>query len=296
MNDLMTKSFLSYVELKKQAKIDVEEEGGQLSPSEEENLSLFFVEIEATKSEMEQISNLLSDLQRLDQETKSIHSAKILRGIRDQIDSGVVSILRKAGLIKAKLHSIDRSNLANRKISLAFVEGGAVDRTRVHITNGLRVKLREMMNDFQTVRERIISDHREALKKTYYNANGEFPNEEVLEKMMVSGNGEQVEICKDNSELYLENKERHEAVIVIKRSLDKLHQIFLDMAVLVEEQGEQMDNIEINVNNAGSFVSGGTNSLFYAKQMKKKGRKCCFAVWAVVLIILLVCFVGMLSS
>lgn len=41
-----------------------------------------------------------------------------------------------------------------------------------------------------------------------------------------------------------EIQERHDAVRDLERSLLDLHQIFLDMAVLVEAQGEQLDNIE----------------------------------------------------
>ena len=41
-----------------------------------------------------------------------------------------------------------------------------------------------------------------------------------------------------------EIQERHEAVKELERSLLDLHQIFLDMAVLVEAQGEMLDNIE----------------------------------------------------
>ena len=44
-----------------------------------------------------------------------------------------------------------------------------------------------------------------------------------------------------------EIQERHEAVKELERSLLDLHQIFLDMAVLVEAQGEMLDNIEAQV-------------------------------------------------
>jgi t-SNARE complex subunit (syntaxin) len=41
-----------------------------------------------------------------------------------------------------------------------------------------------------------------------------------------------------------EIQERHIAVKDLERQLLGLHQIFLDMAVLVEAQGEMLDNIE----------------------------------------------------
>ncbi|XWS67900.1 hypothetical protein CRYUN_Cryun04dG0044200 [Craigia yunnanensis] len=67
MNDLMTKSFLSYVELKKQAMKDIEAEGdlgvGQFDPRDEHNLSKFFEDVTLIKDDMEEITNLLRDLQ-----------------------------------------------------------------------------------------------------------------------------------------------------------------------------------------------------------------------------------------
>lgn len=44
-----------------------------------------------------------------------------------------------------------------------------------------------------------------------------------------------------------EIQERHRAVKDLEQSLLELHQMFLDMAVLVEAQGEMLDNIEKQV-------------------------------------------------
>ncbi|KAI5671226.1 hypothetical protein M9H77_11590 [Catharanthus roseus] len=307
MNDLMTKSFLSYVELKKQAQIDdddldterdLEKGCRPLNPTTDEeeqvNLSDFFGQVEVINGDIQEITNLLIDLQSLNEETKSVHSAKVLGGLRDRMDSDMVSVLRKAKIVKSKLESLDKSNMANRKTSVNFAQGTAIDRTRMSTTNGLKVKLKGIMNDFQDLREKILQEHKETLRRRYYNATGEVASEEVIEKM-VSGN-EKVEIFQGKMELDLENKERHEAALDIQRSLNKLHQVFLDMAVLVETQGEQIDDIEKNVAVAGSFIAGGTNSLFYAKQTKKKGKKWVYWVWVVVILILLVCFIAMLTT
>ncbi|PWA34224.1 Syntaxin, N-terminal [Artemisia annua] len=113
---------------------------------------------------------------------------------------------------------------------------------------------------YPALRDKIVSDHKKNLKRSYYNEMGEYPSEAMVENML-SGSGK---------DLVLETKERHEVVNDIKRSLNKLHQVFLDMAVLVETQGQGLNDIEENVTEAGSFVSGGTDSLFYAKKMKNK--------------------------
>ncbi|OVA07053.1 Target SNARE coiled-coil domain [Macleaya cordata] len=297
MNDLMTKSFLSYVELKKQAMKDLETgpdiEMGRLGPTDEENLSQFFEVVGLIKTEMEEIRNLLVDLQDLNEETKSTHSAKVLRGLRDRMDSDMVTVLRKAKIIKARLESLDKSNVANREFSLSYREGSPVDRTRISVTNGLRIKLRDLMNDFKTLRERIVAEHKEGLKRRYFNATGEVPSEEVIDKIISEGG--QVEVFAGQAELNLENQERQKAVKEIQRSLMELHQVFLDMAVMVEGQGEQMDDIEMNVARAGEMISGGTDRLVAANSVKKKDRRTVIMCWVWVLVLVLF-LVGLVST
>jgi syntaxin 1B/2/3 len=198
-----------------------------------------------------------------------------LKGIRDRINSDMVTILRKAKKIKSRLESLDQSNVANRRLSKAYKEGSSVDRTRVSVTNGLRVKLRDMMHDFQALRENILKDHKEGLKRRYYNATGEHPTEEMIERMILRGEKERV--FEGKAELVMENLERHEALKKIQRSLTELHQVFLDMAILVEIQGDEINVIEENVAGAANHISGGTNGLYYADQMKRRGSHwaCC---------------------
>ncbi|KAL8266098.1 hypothetical protein R6Q59_003442 [Mikania micrantha] len=297
MNDLMTKSFLSYAELKKQAQIDIKSQeidvelgiqDPKLSPSDEVYLSKFFQEIEAIKSTMEEITNLLTDLQNLNEETKSTHSAKVLRGLRDRMESDMTAVLRKANVVLARLECLESSTTCK--------ENTAVGRTRVLVTNGLRVKLKKTMNEFQDLRDKIVSDHKDYLKRRYFNETGEYPSDEMMETM-ASGSGEVFEMIEDKMGLVMDTKERHEAVMDLKKSLNKLHQVFLDMAVLVEEQGQNLDDIEDNVAKAGSFVSGGTDALFYAKQQKDKQRNSWVClIWGMVVIIIVVCCIAMLSA
>ncbi|CAK7339590.1 unnamed protein product [Dovyalis caffra] len=298
MNDLMTRSFLSYVELKKQAqkdlKAELDIESGQANPADEPNLSQFFQEVNGIKTEMEEITNLLFDLQTLNEESKSTHSAKVLRGIRDRMESDMVAVLRKAKAVKSRLESLDRSNISNRKVSELYKEGSPVDRTRISVANGLRVRLREIMNEFQILREKILSDYKDDLKRRYYTATGEEPSEEVIEKMISGGWG--VQIFEGKGVVDLKSKERQEAVMDLQRSMKRLHQVFLDMAVLIETQGEKMNDIEENLAKAGGFVSGGTNSLYYANQMKKKRKTWCLWVFAVMVIIILVCIISTWAS
>ncbi|OWM74618.1 hypothetical protein CDL15_Pgr005198 [Punica granatum] len=294
---------VSLYELKKQARKDLESkiyselEAGQRQPDSavEGSLSQFFQEVSMIKLEMEDISNLLLDLRALNEESKSALSAKVLRGLRDRMKSDSISVQWKAVSVKTRLHSLDRSNATSH-------EGAAVGQTRASVTNGLRTKLAGMMRDFQALREKINSDRKEELRRRYFNSTGEEPSEEMIEKMMASVSvsssfsrpGEKKIEFLDGKEK--EMKDDHKAGMEIHRSLEKLHQIFLDMAVIVEAQGEKVDEIKDNVASGGWYVSGGTDSLYYANQMNKKNKNWVRWVGLVVLIILLVYLVSLFAS
>lgn len=65
--------------------------------------------------------------------------------------------------------------------------------------------------------------------------------------------------------------------------------MFLDMAVLVQSQGEQLDDIESQVNRANSFVRGGAQQLEVARKHQKNTRKwACFGILLLLIIILII--------
>lgn len=89
-----------------------------------------------------------------------------------------------------------------------------------------------------------------------------------------------------------EIQERHDAVKEMEKNLKELHQVFLDMAVLVQAQGEQLDDIEAHLNRANSYIRGGTQQLQTARTHQKNTRKwTCFGITLLLIIILVVVLV-----
>lgn len=87
-------------------------------------------------------------------------------------------------------------------------------------------------------------------------------------------------------ETVVEIQDRHDAAKEIEKSLLELHQIFLDMAVMVEAQGEKMDDIEHHVVNAAQYVNDGAKNLKTAKKYQKSSRRC-MCIGAIILLILI---------
>ena len=66
---------------------------------------------------------------------------------------------------------------------------------------------------------------------------------------------------------------RHADLMKLETSIKELHHMFLDMAMLVEGQGELMDRIEYQVGLTKDYVEEGTRELNQAARAKDKARK-----------------------
>ncbi|KAJ0013826.1 hypothetical protein Pint_20235 [Pistacia integerrima] len=303
MNDLMTKSFTSYVDLKKEAMKDLEAgpdfdvEMASSANTMDQNLNLFLEEAENVKKEMGEIREILDRLQEANEQSKSLHKSEALKSLRNEINKDIVTVLKRAKTIRSHLEDMDRANAANKRLS-GCKEGTPLYRTRIAVTNGLRKKLKELMMDFQGLRQKTMTEYKETVGRRYFTVTGEYPNEDVIEKIISDGgNGGEEFLTRAIQEhgrgkvleTVVEIQDRHDAAKEIEKSLLELHQIFLDMAVMVEAQGEQMDDIQHHVMNASHYVKDGTKELKTAKNYQKSSRKwMCVGVILLLLIILLI--------
>ncbi|XP_004306480.1 PREDICTED: syntaxin-related protein KNOLLE [Fragaria vesca subsp. vesca] len=296
MNDLMTKSFTNYVDLKKEAMKDLDLEAGnlELSTNMHSDMGLFLEEAEKVKQEMACVRDILGRLQQANEESKSLHKSEALQSLRNRINADILSVLKQARTIRCHLEDMDRANAANKRLSGAK-EGTPIYRTRMAVTNGLRKKLKELMMEFQGLRQRMMSEYKETVGRRYFTVTGEKADEEVIEKIISNGGEEfMARAVQEHGrgkvlETVVEIQDRHDAAKDIEKSLLELHQVFLDMAVMVEAQGEQMDDIEHHVINASQYVKDGTKQLNTAKGYQRSTRKwMCIGLIILLILILLI--------
>lgn len=81
---------------------------------------------------------------------------------------------------------------------------------------------------------------------------------------------------------------RHGEFMKLEKQIEEVAQLFKEIAVLVESQGEMVDNIYQNVLNAEVLVEKGTDNLEKAEKSQKSARKkkaICFSILFVVILI-----------
>lgn len=106
----------------------------------------------------------------------------------------------------------------------------------------------------------ILSDDRDAHCVLFHSQD---TTNEDLDEMIESGD---VSVFTEGYLMETENQkrmladvtQRRDQILELERSIKELHDLFVDMALLVQSQGELVDNIERNVTRATDAVVSGT--------------------------------------
>ncbi|PIA31944.1 hypothetical protein AQUCO_04700067v1 [Aquilegia coerulea] len=280
----------------KQPRRDRSIEMGAQFPSgnSDSSMEAFFKQVRELEKQMDKLSQLLQKLQVANEESKTVTKASTMKAIKQRMAKDIDEVGKIARKIKTKLDEIDKDNAANRQ-KPGCGKGTGVDRSRVAMTNALKKKLKERMTDFQILRKNIQDEYRDVVERRVFTVTGNRPDDETIDQLIETGNSEQI-FHKAIQEMgrgqvldtVEEIQERHDAVKEIEKKLLDLHQVFLDMAVLVDAQGDLMDNIEIQVTNAVDHVQSGNTALTTAKNLQKKSRKCMMIAITILLIIAII--------
>ena len=80
---------------------------------------------------------------------------------------------------------------------------------------------------------------------------------------------------------------------MLEASVAELHQMFLDFALLTEQQGELLDQIEYQVKSASDYIEEGNKEVAEAIEIQKSIRKkqCCIIMTVLIVIGIIVAII-----
>ncbi|EFJ22520.1 hypothetical protein SELMODRAFT_443146 [Selaginella moellendorffii] len=291
MNDLLAGS-------SPQARISGDSNGDLEAGVANTGMEDFLQEVGHITTSMGQIRKNLHKLQEAHEESKTVTKAAAMKALKKRMEADVDEVSKAARKIKVKLEALDKSNISNRK-KPGCGEGSSIDRQRMSMTATLKKKLKDLMGEFQDLRQKFQDEYREVVERRIFTVTGKRPEENMIEQLIETGDSESIfqKAIQEQGrgqilDTVAEIQERHDAVKDMEKKLLELHQIFLDMAVLVEAQGEMLDNIETQVSKAVDHVQAGTSALKRTKQLQRSKRKwMCIAI-IILLIVIAVIVVG----
>ncbi|XP_075754542.1 syntaxin-2 isoform X2 [Pelodiscus sinensis] len=228
--------------------------------------------------QVEEIRNSITKIAQNVEEVKKKHSIILSAPnpegrTKEELEDLNKEIKKIANKIRAKLKAIEQT----------FVQDGHVNRTSVDLRirksqhSILSHKFVEVMteyNETQTLfRERSKGRIQRQLEIT-----GKTTTDEELEEMLESDNPSifTSDIISDSQitrQALNEIESRHKDIIKLESSIRELHDMFMDMAMFVETQGEMINNIEKNVMNASDYVEHAKEETKKAVKYQSKARR-----------------------
>jgi syntaxin 1B/2/3 len=256
-------------------------------------METFFADVQRVKTHMGEIRAALVALFDAHEASKRSTTAEETRETRSSMTETIERVSKIARETKLRLENLDADNERAVK-SGAVTEGSSEHRTRSTLTSSLKKKLKDQMGEFQELRERLREEYKEIVERRYFTVTGSEAREEDIERLIETGESETMfqnallergrgQIMDTVNEI----QERHSAIRELERKLLELNQIFLDMSVLVEAQGEMIDNVASHVAKSVVYVQQGHVELRRAREHQKSTRKwaCCISVILLIVLI-----------
>lgn len=190
----------------------------------------------------------------------------------EQLEELVDQTNKEANKIRNKLKEMAEENKKNKQGS------NAEQRIRTNMHGTLTRKFLDLMAEYQEVQNKYKNKYKEKITRQFKIANPDATPEEIDEAIETGNTQVFANQILDkrhsqakNALAYIENK--HREILKLETSIKELHQLFVDMAILVEQQSEMLDQIEFNVNTSVAHTKKATEELKSAKKYQKKSRK-----------------------
>ncbi|CAD8105446.1 unnamed protein product [Paramecium sonneborni] len=170
-------------------------------------------------------------------------------------------------------------------------------RMKMDIWGAVNLKAQTVLQESQKVQLDFKNSMRNKIKRQAGCLDSNL-NEEQVEELCEDPNKLQELLQKKiygQASIQLQNavqdiQDKYQDILKLERSVQQVYQLFADMAVLVKNQGELIDNIEQNMIKAKDYVKKGEAQQAKAKKAHQAARKkmCCIIMIGLVLILVIV--------
>lgn len=264
---MLSSSFKEYTNWKLKVRIDSMELGGVNNYNNSNNnisraggndgggeLDRFLYDVDAIKEDMKTMEKLKQRLQEYNEDSRNIRVTTTMRELGSIMDSEMDHVLILAKAIMKRLESLGKYSSSNssvggggeRKVSSA-APASSLEKTRMSVVSGVGKKLRDIMDEYQGLRAKMAATYKETIEYRYLTLTGEKKYIEDIEKLISTGEIEQVireavdEGARGKAGDVLEDiRQRREGAKHMQKQLIDLHQLLLDMVSVVEAQSQRI--------------------------------------------------------
>ncbi|XP_037734766.1 syntaxin-2 isoform X3 [Chelonia mydas] len=228
--------------------------------------------------QVEELRNSIAKIAQNVEEVKKKHSIILSASnpegrTKEELEDLNKEIKKIANKIRAKLKAIEQSSDQDGNANRTSVEL-RIRKTQHLVLSRKFVDVMTEYNETQTLfRERSKGRIQRQLEIT-----GKTTTDEELEEMLESGNASifTSDIISDSQitrQALNEIESRHKDIMKLESSIRELHDMYMDLAMFVETQGEMINNIEKDVMNASDYVEHAKEETKKAVKYQSKARR-----------------------
>ncbi|XP_070780525.1 syntaxin-2-like [Enoplosus armatus] len=216
------------------------------------NMEDFFKTVGEVRSLIEKISCQAEEVERR-------HGAILSAPNQDKRNKDELELLnnetkKNANLVRAKLKSMQKDLPVEENSKRASVIQRIQKNQHSHLTRWFAEVMREYHKAQISFREKCKAQIQRQLEIV-----DKVTTDEELEEMLHRGNlaifiSDINPDARISSQALSEIESRHQDIICLESSIEEMHEIFADTAMLLEIQGELINNIEKNVMSAAEYV------------------------------------------
>lgn len=233
-------------------------EGAAGGAPDDQDMNAILQDAQQIRQEIQQIQNDISELKDVNYQT--LNKTSFDDAIKRDSNAIGADIKHRAEAVLQQLHHMNAV-----RGELEAQRGSSDPTARIARTQYqcLSNALQEVMFSYNNTE----MNHREACKRQIQRQMevvGKQVSEEELEEMM---EGEELTVFsvqlqgKTAQSALLQIESRHRELVELEKRIASIQELFLDVAVLIEEQGVAVENIQRNVQNAGQAVQVGVSKL-----------------------------------
>jgi len=250
----------------------------------------FFNDIDTIKEDIKTIKSSTKRIGEINEEailaTESETEAKLSR----QLDSIIKHSNKSAKAAKNKLASIEKKTT---ELKSKNIFSPSDMRVRENLYNTLTRKFIHEMKEYQNAQQKYKADIKKKAKRQIRIIKPDATEDEVenimnsegdrdtlyREAILSSGVNDSIKTA------YQTIADKYQDVRTLEQSLAELNKMFFDFALLTEEQGELLDQIEFNVKIAEDHIDGGNDNIKKAldDQIAIRKKQCIILLIAAVI-------------
>ncbi|KAJ3215260.1 Syntaxin-1A [Dinochytrium kinnereticum] len=248
---------------------------------ESEEMKSFFEEIASLRDQIAFIKSGITQIEKAHQNAMNIISEDQSVANTKELERLMASTNKQSTEVRNKL------------------KGNAGD-VRIRITQHgvVTKKFLDVMMEYKDVQKKYQEKYKQQMHRQYLIVKPTATPEEIdnvvngesgpVFAQSIVQNGQKAEARRALQDI----QDRHADVQRIEKSIIELQQLFIDMSVLVSAQGEMLNQIEINVNDAVEQTDQGVEHLKGATKLQKKTRKKMCIIIGLLVGIMLIVFIG----